>query len=398
MDVCLRWATDDDLEPIVRADERGFSYRVEEGLLDDIRPLVHLDRFCVAEVDGQVVGVTGDYPLTMTMPGGAQLPVPGVTWVSVIPGFRRRGILRTLLDEQHHRFVDEGRPFAALTASEGSIYGRFGYGPATVLRRVEVDRRRTTMRPEVAATAPVRLIEVEEARRVLPGLYGRWRAVTPGAIDRPEAWWDAWVRDRRAKAPRFVAVHPDGFLAYRTHEKWGDGMASHEAEVVELYPATDAANADLWRFLLELDLHGPIRTWHSPPDDPLPFLLADPRAVRTLAVNDGMWLRVLDVAGTLAARTYAVPGELVLGVHDPVWDRGATVRLEGGPDGAACRRVSSHPDLVLGIAGLASASLGGFRLRTLARAGLVEECRPGALARADAMFVTDRAPAHGTEF
>lgn len=398
VDVQLRWATDDDFDAIVRADERGFSIRYEPGDLDDIRPLLHLDRFCLAEIDGRVVGVTGDHPLDVTVPGGRRLPVPGVTWVSVTPGFRRRGILRALIEEQHRRLVAEGRCFSALTASEGSLYGRFGFGPATLIRRIEIDRRRTALRHDIPHSAPVRLVEDDEARRLLPELHHRWCAITPGAVNRPGPWWDMFWRDRHKKHPRFVAVHPDGFVVYRSQERWGDGVADHEADVVDLVPVTDAANADLWGFLLDLDLHGHIRTWHSPVDDPLPFWLTDPRAVRTLAVSDGMWVRILDVAGSLAARTYAVPGELVLDVRDPVWDRRAVVRLDAGPEGATCVATRDEPDLSLRIDALSSSYLGGHRLRTLARSGLVTERRPGALARADAMFATDRAPTHGTEF
>gem|GEM_PF-6280560 len=45
-----------------------------------------------------------------------------------------------------------------------------------------------------------------------------------------------------------------------------------------------------------------------------------------------------------------------------------------------------------------SAYLGGHRLATLARAGLVEELRAGALGQADAAFGAERAPLHGTPF
>jgi len=66
--------------------------------------------------------------------------------------------------------------------------------------------------------------------------------------------------------------------------------------------------------------------------------------------------------------------------------------LDGGPDGADAARTDADPDLVLAVADLGAAYLGGVNFSTLARAGLVEERTPGALARADAMFRTDPAP------
>ena len=59
---------------------------------------------------------------------------------------------------------------------------------------------------------------------------------------------------------------------------------------------------------------------------------------------------------------------------------------------------ASSPDLALDIRDLASVYLGAFRFGDLARAGRVTECRPGALADADALFATSAAPWNSTAF
>jgi hypothetical protein len=46
----------------------------------------------------------------------------------------------------------------------------------------------------------------------------------------------------------------------------------------------------------------------------------------------------------------------------------------------------------LDVTSLGATYLGGFSFAQLARAGLVEEARRGAAARADAIFASDRAP------
>ena len=38
--------------------------------------------------------------------------------------------------ELHNRIAEAQYPIAGLTASEGGIYGRFGYGPATIEQEV----------------------------------------------------------------------------------------------------------------------------------------------------------------------------------------------------------------------------------------------------------------------
>jgi predicted acetyltransferase len=50
------------------------------------------------------------------------------------------------------------------------------------------------------------------------------------------------------------------------------------------------------------------------------------------------------------------------------------------------------------LAGLGSAYLGGHRLTSLARAGLLRCDDPALLSRLDRAFATDRAPFHGTAF
>lgn len=70
---------------------------------------------------------------------------------------------------------------------------------------------------------------------------------------------------------------------------------------------------------------------------------------------------------------------------------GGRWELEGDDSGAACRRTSREPDLVLDAGGLAAAYLGGVTLSALARAGRVEGHR-AALRRADLMFSWGPAP------
>ena len=105
-------------------------------------------------------------------------------------------------------------------------------------------------------------------------------------------------------------------------------------------------------------------------------------------VGDGLWVRLVDVEAALAARTYEAGEPVVLEVADGFcpWNEG---RYRVG-DGVA--RDDADADLRLDVSALGSVYLGGFTFAQLARALRVEELRPGAIARADALFRTDRAP------
>jgi predicted acetyltransferase len=402
VDLTIRRATEADWPTLAQVDSRNFGFRYSDQDLEDARLIVDVDRFFVATDGPDIVGLTGDYQLHLTVPGGTEVPAAGVTWVSVNTTHRRRGVLTALLLEQHRSYLEEGYTMAILGASESGIYGRFGYGAASEIRRLEIDRRAAQLRRDVPESGPVRMIEADEARALVPTLHDRWRRVTPGAVGRSDAWWDFVFLDREHRrhglSSLFHAVHPDGFVTYRIRPQFNEGFPAHEVEVVDLFPVTAGAHADLWRFLLSIDLAGPIRTWGAPPGDPLPFLLDQPRQARTTNLSDDVWLRLLDVASALAARTYQVDGSLVLGVDDGFLDRGGRFLLEGGPGGATCTPTDREPELELGIAALGSLYLGGHRARTLAEAGLVDERSQGSLHRAALMFGADRPPHCGTHF
>jgi predicted acetyltransferase len=102
-------------------------------------------------------------------------------------------------------------------------------------------------------------------------------------------------------------------------------------------------------------------------------------------VTDHIWVRLLDIPAALSARAYGADGEVVLDVTDPFRPQ-TSGRYLVSASGPARRVTDRDADIALGVDDLGSAYLGGVRLSTLAAAGRVHELRPGALARADALF------------
>jgi predicted acetyltransferase len=340
----------------------------------------------------------------------------GVTEVVVSPTHRRRGLLTALLDAVHDQAAERGEPLTGLTASEGAIYRRFGYGVAARFQSVRIDAARSVevgARPGAADAAAgagggrMRLVTEDEAATVLPAVWDRhWRR-TPGEIDRTPGFWVELAldsaHDRAGASARYVVVHedaagcPDGFVIYRVAQDFRADGTHHEARVASLAAASDAVEAALLRFVLDIDLVGTV-TWEAPVDMPLRWRLADPRALTVTAERDMMWLRPLDVAACLTARRYATDGELVLQLAGDQRAGGGTFRLEGGRDGASCARTDAAADLVVTPAELGAVLAGGTTWRTLQRAGLVAEQVSGAVDRADALFRPERAAYCASDF
>ena len=393
MDIQIRPADKDDYREIARIDGISFGFSPSE---DDFADSFTDPPELLVAVDGdRLVGSAGHYPFTMTAPGGTGLDVPGVTWVSVLPTHRRRGVLTALMGRLCEGYHAAGRPCAVLMASEGSIYRRFGYGAATRSVKITVDRRRASLRSPADSSA-VEYLTAEEARKRLPELHRRWQQMTPGALNRTDVWWDHLFRDRESQrngmSEKFYLVHPDGYLTYRASEKWADGHSDNRCLIVDYRPLTQQAHAALWQVLLGMDLFVTIESWQLPADDPLPFLLNDFRQVRTVAGMDGLWLRPVSLPALLAGRRYAVDFEAVIETA------GERVALAGGPDGAECSPTDKPAQLWLDRPELGSIYLGGYRLHTLARAGLARVDDPALLDRLDLAFGTDRAPRFGTNF
>lgn len=408
MPIEIRPLAPGDSEGMYRNDGRAFGFQYTAEDLVDRERIHEPDRFLVAVDGGEVVGATGAFSKDLTLPGGATVPAAAVTWVSVAPTHRRRGILRSLMDRQLRDVADRGEPLAILTASEGGIYGRFGYGVASTWRRVRLDTQRAVLVPR-PPQGTVRFVDGQEARRLLPLAYERYRRGQPGALSRNDAWWDFLFLDREpwrhGASARFDVVHldavgnPDGFATYRIATRWDDGQPRSELRLVDFGAATSAAHADLWAFLLGIDLVATIDTWMVPLDDPLPWLLTDWRQVVTTAMNDFLWVRILDVAEALSRRCYRTADRLVLDVgcgFGPA--SGGRFVVEGDPAGGSCRRTDVDADLVLDVADLGAVFLGGLPIGALARAGRVEERTPGALVRADAFFGWTRLPHCTTAF
>lgn len=387
MHVELRTATDADVVAMLRLDGASFGMHWSDEQFAAIRPILDLDRFRLAIADGEVVGIAGSYGFGTTVPGGATLPTGGVTWVSVQVTHRRRGLLGRLMAAVHDDIDDRGEPLASLTASEGGIYERFGYGIATRTRRVVIDRRRARLRDEFAAPmGGVRLVHGDE---LVPAIVERWergRVRRPGEISRSEAWQRRLVSRRNPSST--YAVHPDGYAVWTMTEHWNHGHPAHELEVDELIAATPDAHLALWQTILAVDLVGPIVTYDLPFDDPLPYLLVDPRCVRTVEVNDGVWINVRDVPAAFSARTYGTDDDIVIEADGARWRIG----------GAGCARVRTRPDLVGDHAALGALVLGGTRPSALVAGRRMQARNPEAVRRADALFATSPEPYNQTGF
>ncbi|MER5303104.1 GNAT family N-acetyltransferase [Streptomyces lasiicapitis] len=380
----------------------------------------------IGAYDGDaLVGVVVALPFTVSVPGG-ELPCPSLTFVSVAPTHRRRGVLSGMIAKLYEKCVADGHPLAALWASEDAIYGRFGFGPATHGNTVEINSERPLALRITPDDGPLRLVDPADAPALIGEYYDRTRTRRAGRIARSEAWWsEEWLvtedeEDDELSPPRVVvlatrpgatqsdatpsdATQPDtitGYAVYRTKTR---DDAPGLVRLDELEADTPQAAAALWRYLASIDLTGVIRAWGRPVDDPLLLFAADRDQVRVTGQFPALWMRLVDVRAALLARSWAAPADLVLEVTDAQLPANEgrfrlTVDGEHASYTAAYDRTDVPADLTLDVRDLAAAYLGGNQITAVVRAGLAAEHTPGTAATLDEALRTDHLPHTVDEF
>ena len=365
----------------------------------------------LAAFDGDtIVGGTGAFSFQMRVPG-AMAAVAGVSLVAVLPSHRRQGILSALMRRQLTEVSERGEAVAVLFASESGIYGRYGYGRASWHAAYRLQRGEGTLAPGGPADPGLRLRIAEplSARAELAQVYDLALAERPGLYARTEPWWDRLLtnlhsEDGSSQQIRCVLAEDDSgpraYAVFRSTEYWDEdaGLPRGVLEVSEALATDPAATAALWGNLLSRDLISEFHARMRPVDDPLLYLLADPRRVRSL-VSDGLWVRLVDVGSALAQRHYACPVDVVIEVADELcpqntgrWRLAAEAGATPAGFRATCERTTAPADVVLPVWAVGAAYLGGTGLKAMAKAGLVTESTPGSLAALSTAMSWEPAP------
>jgi predicted acetyltransferase len=386
-----------------RSTDAALKARVQRAIDDDRRlTAVYADNEYDYALDDDIpVATFAWFEKLVNVGAGRLVPAHLITWVTVRPTHRRRGLLRSMITTDLAEAKAAGYPFAALTATEGGIYSRYGFGVATWSHAIEVD----TSPGFQMIREPDRRVEMclpSVLRELAPKIYGEFMKTSPGAMERQQTYVEratGALNTETGEADRGVraALHfgedgePDGYVSYKFA---GWSTTPPTIELIDFVAVTDAAYASLWSFLAAIDLSTRVKFGESAEDSPLPWLLTDSRRVKTTSTEDNIWIRILDVRAALEARAWFVPGTLVLDIDDPQELTGGRFRVTSDGQSAVVEPVSeaTPADLSLGIAELGSLYFGGADPVILVRAGRIEENVPGAAVQAKSMFGLERMP------
>ncbi len=390
----IRFIAEDRYADWMRAEMRGFGVELEDARLQQLLPLLAPSRIAAA-LDGDEIVATGAvFTTTLTLPGGATLPVGAITGIGTKSTHKRQGLFRRMMSLLHEDSASRGEPATVLLASEAQLYPRFGYGHVTSLTVVEFARRRCEFRAEVLriASGRVRLIEDREViRRIVTDVEAAARPTRPGWVGRTQVHTDFLLADHEADRdgamPFTVAVHEnsagivDGYCLYRHRPKWNDGMAEGSMHISELVALTSEARLRLWQHCLDIDLVETVTGFGMPVDEILPHALVDRRQYRVKAVGDWLWVRPTDCAALVTARRYAESDTVTVHIEEV-----GRFRIEGGPSGATCQPTDDEADLRCDRGEFASILLGGDAVRPLFATGRIQLADPATVGQIDRFF------------
>jgi predicted acetyltransferase len=381
-DITIRQVTDDEYPAFVTAFMEGFSEDLpSESFVETERVLLPPERTLAAFDGDTIVGTFGGFDLSVTVPGGASMPMEGTTVVTVFPTHRRMGLLRQMMVMHLDNAAEAGYPIAGLWASETDIYGRFGYGIATYLYSLKMSSPKIVFRDDVTIDR-VRRITQEQAAIDFPGAYAAMRRTTPGMLARSADWWkhyvladEEWMRKGKTKRRYIVHDGPDGVDGYATYRsKGGESDDLHDngtVHVVEVIAATPRAEASLWAYLTRVDGAPNVESWNNPVNGTLRHMVKEPRRVRVSAVSDALWIRILDVEAALTGRTYEEDGSVSITIADAFRPETAgSYRIEV-EDGSATVERCDEGDIAMDIEVLGAVFLGGADALAYARAGRI---------------------------
>ena len=355
-------------------------------------------------------GIYGVRPMQLSVPdgdgGGRVVPVAGLTWVGVHPDHRRRGVLTAMMRHHFEQTRHEGGHLSALHASESGIYGRHGYGIASLELEMELGRGTTFTAPQLEEE--VRAISTRLGTVTDDGMTERRRQIdldllstNVGTIVGDAAFYAELMHvtphdTRDGEPPRMMVAVRDGrdlgYVVFKRTHKWLHSRPAAEVEVHQLSGAP-AARLALLRRVVDLDLAGTVKLHGFGPSDPVLSWVDGPRGISSINPVDGLWVRLVDLPRAVAARGYEADCDVVVEVADGAapWNSGRwRIRVKDGTGEATPS--DDDADVSLPTSALGAAYLGASNLAEMQRAGVIAEHRAGGAAELWRAFRTAVGP------
>jgi predicted acetyltransferase len=353
--------------------------------------------------DGRMATTYAAWPLKMQL-NGWQTPVSGVTMVGTLPAYRRRSYLREITSKHFRQLYERGEyAIAALNASQVAIYQRYGYAVVSTRNTYTVEPRLIELIDSAVVPGEFHEAGDKETKTIL-NLYHRFGKPRTGYLKRNRAFEVApgtpmtvvksFTPSNIVNKVIYVeSGKPTGYVIYTVGRDTRTANAMGQlVNITDMAWLTISSYWAIWQYFANMDLAKDIVWGRVPPDDPLPYLMLEPRSL-SITCGDGLMGRLVDVNRALTLRPYSAEGKLAFEVRDDFcdWNRG---RWEADitKGGTTVRRSKRTPQLVMPVSTLAMLFFGQITASQAARMGRLDVSDKKALPLWDRVMHTEYRP------
>lgn len=319
--------------------------------------------------------------------GRGLAPANLITDVTVQSSHRRRGLMKQLMLTDLHEARERGSVFAALTATDAVLYGRFGFGVSATARRLEIETGpRFQLHAEASGTCV--FADLGRADEVRREIFAQFHTQQFFSVERPAFYFrSGFDWDKQSPRPERAAIHldadstPDGAVIFTVRDD--------HIEVRDLLGLNQTAELELLRMVANLE--GVNRViWPRCPNRrfPLTWALSDHRVVGTVSEYDTVWIRIMDVEQALTMRQFDNDGVATVAVRDPLGEVDGTYRVEVTDGVASVERTRAEPEMTINLASLAAVYSGLAHPMELLPSGTVSGS-PEGLTKVGHLFAKD---------
>lgn len=327
---------------------------------------------------------------TMNVGAGRLLPAGFISAVTVRPTHKRRGYLRRLMTSDLEAAVKRGVPLATLTASDTQIYGRFGFGRASLDVSAEL-KLGPKFGLKVFPSGRCEQVQPQDVLADRNRLFSAFHQRQRGSLSRTARYdvldWDFHKAAEDTTLEALAHYGESGEIDAVAYFRMVD--EGQTLKLVDLQAADPNAELGIWKTLGANELLEKVTIGAFNPTSALPWALRDPRVLEQKPGQDHIWTRILDLPKAISARGFDHDGTTIIEVKDSLGYAAGIFEIEVVNQRAHVRPTDNAPDAVLDISDLAGIYSGLSDALLLARIGIVSGPRPERLAR---LFAVADAP------
>lgn len=359
----IRHLSLEDFDERIALSEFAFQFKLpldrRETELRYFRPEEHLGAF---DDQGKLLSALILLPFNVWV-NGTSMKMGGIAGVATWPEARRHGCVSRLLHASLTEMREQGQTISMLHPFAFPFYRKYGWEMTVERKKYELEPRHFPAK----RNGPGSVERIAPNTAAVAELYAKAASRFTGTLDRTEEWWTRkrWATPGLLALYRNEAGEPEGYLHYQVENR--------VMTVLEWVSVTEGARRGLWDFVGNHDSMIDRLLLTVPSNDPLPFLVSDPRFKQE--THPYFMSRIVDAEAFVSEYRFA-PGtdeSLLLRLQDAHadWNDGM-FRLSLGANGKAeLKRVEedSAASVTLDIQTLTALLLGGRRPTPLAEAG-----------------------------